>query len=149
MPIRRSVFFARACQKELETVAWIESFMKPHNVFFDVGANVETDSLLAPHLSIPCQKFGYKEGDFPHAELASRETLALPLYPELTESQQDEVVAAVKEGQVDISAYLCENSENERSTGMGSYHPATTSVVGSAAGRIMALSRFDLVVGLA
>ena len=52
---------------------------------------------LPPHLSTPCRKFGYKEGDFPHAELASRQTLALPLYPELTVAQQDEVSAAVRE----------------------------------------------------
>jgi dTDP-4-amino-4,6-dideoxygalactose transaminase len=51
---------------------------------------------LPPHLSIPCRKFGYREGDFPHAERASRETLALPLYPELTLAQQVEVWMAVK-----------------------------------------------------
>ncbi len=50
---------------------------------------------LPPHLATPCRKFGYKEGDFPHAEKASRETFALPLYPELTLSQQDDVIAAV------------------------------------------------------
>lgn len=52
---------------------------------------------LPPHLSTPCRKFGYQEGDFPHAEQASRETLALPLYPELAEGQQDEVIGAVRE----------------------------------------------------
>lgn len=52
---------------------------------------------LPPHLSTPCRKFGYKEGDYPHAERASRETLALPLYPELRWAQQDEVIAAVRE----------------------------------------------------
>jgi dTDP-4-amino-4,6-dideoxygalactose transaminase len=52
---------------------------------------------IPPHLSIPCRKYGYKEGDFPHAEKAAQETLALPLYPELTLSQQDDVIAAVKE----------------------------------------------------
>ncbi len=50
---------------------------------------------LPPHLSMPCRKFGYQEGDFPHAERASRETLALPLYPELTTAQQDNVIAIV------------------------------------------------------
>ncbi len=50
---------------------------------------------LPPHLSMPCRKFGYKEGDFPHAERASRETLALPLYSELTEAQQDKVIVSV------------------------------------------------------
>jgi len=52
---------------------------------------------LPPHLSTPCRKFGYQEGDFPHAERASRESLALPLYPELTTEQQDEVIGAMKE----------------------------------------------------
>lgn len=52
---------------------------------------------LPPHLSIPCRTFGYKEGDFPHAERASQETLALPLYPELTVEQQDMVIQAVAE----------------------------------------------------
>lgn len=52
---------------------------------------------LPPHLSIPCQKFGYWEGDFPLAEKAAKETLALPLYPELTLAQQDEIIAAMHE----------------------------------------------------
>lgn len=52
---------------------------------------------LPPHLSIPCQTFGYREGDFPQAEKAANETLALPLYPELTVEQQDRVINAVKE----------------------------------------------------
>ncbi len=52
---------------------------------------------IPPHLSVPCRKYGYKEGDFPLAEKAAKETLALPLYPELTLNQQDEVIATVKE----------------------------------------------------
>lgn len=52
---------------------------------------------LPPHLADPCRKLGNKQGDFPHAEEAAKETLALPLYPELSLAQQDEVIAAVKE----------------------------------------------------
>jgi dTDP-4-amino-4,6-dideoxygalactose transaminase len=51
---------------------------------------------LPPHLAAPCRKYGNQEGDFPHAERASRETLALPLYPELTSDQQDEVINCVR-----------------------------------------------------
>ncbi len=60
------------------------------------GIAAEVYYPLPPHLATPCRKFGYKEGDFPHAELAALETFALPLYPELTLSQQDEVIAAVQ-----------------------------------------------------
>lgn len=42
-----SLFRARACQKEPETVAWIENFMKPGEVFYDIGANVGAYSLVA------------------------------------------------------------------------------------------------------
>jgi dTDP-4-amino-4,6-dideoxygalactose transaminase len=52
---------------------------------------------LPPHLAVPCRKLGYGEGDFPHAELAARETLALPMYPELSEEKQQQVIRAVRE----------------------------------------------------
>ena len=42
-----SLFRSRACQKEPETIVWIENFMKPGEVFYDVGANVGAYSLVA------------------------------------------------------------------------------------------------------
>jgi UDP-2-acetamido-2-deoxy-ribo-hexuluronate aminotransferase len=40
---------------------------------------------------------GYKLGDFPESEKASREVISLPMHPFLTEADQDKVAAALKE----------------------------------------------------
>jgi dTDP-4-amino-4,6-dideoxygalactose transaminase len=49
------------------------------------------------HLQKCFSELGHKVGDFPHSERASAETVSLPMYPEMTLSQVDEVVAALKE----------------------------------------------------
>ena len=51
---------------------------------------------LPLHLQ-PCFAYlGYEEGDFPESERAAKEVVSLPVYPELIDSQRDEVISAVR-----------------------------------------------------
>ena len=51
---------------------------------------------LSLHLQ-PCFEYlGYRQGEFPESERASGEVISLPVYPELKQSQLDEVIEAVR-----------------------------------------------------
>ena len=68
-----------------ETESWLKK----------AGIDTEIYYPLPLHLQECFRYLGHNKGDFPESECAADETLALPVYPELSDAQAEYVVSSM------------------------------------------------------
>jgi dTDP-4-amino-4,6-dideoxygalactose transaminase len=93
LPVERPGNFHVYNQFVVRVPAAVRDDMRQHLTERKIGTEIYYPIPL--HLQ-PCfASLGHRPGDFPRTEAAARETVALPIYPELTEAEQRYVVGAM------------------------------------------------------
>ncbi|PCJ23206.1 MAG: UDP-4-amino-4,6-dideoxy-N-acetyl-beta-L-altrosamine transaminase [Flavobacteriales bacterium] len=75
---------------EVEDRKGLYDYLRGHNIFSQVH-------YIPVHLLPYYKKFGWKEGDFPHAEKYYNHCLSLPMYPSMTNEEQEFVIEKTQE----------------------------------------------------
>jgi len=88
MPYARHVYHVYAIRTQ-ERQKWQQALQ-------DQGIQTGIHYPIPVHLLPAFADLGYKAGQFPHSEKAANEVLSLPMFPELTEAQCEEVSRAVR-----------------------------------------------------
>jgi dTDP-4-amino-4,6-dideoxygalactose transaminase len=87
-PSNVSIFnqYTLRCERRDELKAFLAEKGIGHSIYYPLPLHLQ-----------PCFAYlGYRKGACPESERAADEVISLPIYPELTRAQQDEVIAAVR-----------------------------------------------------
>jgi dTDP-4-amino-4,6-dideoxygalactose transaminase len=103
LPRERDGYYHVYNQFIIRVPASVRDALREHLAGCQIGTEIYYPIPL--HLQ-PCfSALGHKSGDFPRSEAAARETIALPIYPELSEEQQNFVVGSIRQF-IDSHAHL-------------------------------------------
>ena len=74
---------------EVENRFGLYNYLREHHIFAQIH-------YIPTHLMPYYRQFGWKEGDLPHAENYYKYCLSLPMYPTLSDGEQDFVITKIK-----------------------------------------------------
>jgi dTDP-4-amino-4,6-dideoxygalactose transaminase len=103
LPREREGFYHVYNQFVIRVPALVRDLLRDHLAARQIGTEIYYPIPL--HLQTCFSPLGHKSGDFPGSEAAANETIALPIYPELSEEQQSFVVGSIRQF-LDCHAHL-------------------------------------------
>jgi dTDP-4-amino-4,6-dideoxygalactose transaminase len=108
LPIERQGNFHVYNQFVIRVPAFLRDSLRDYLTARKIGSEIYYPIPL--HLQVCFASLGHKPGDFHHSEAAARETIALPIYAELTDAEQRYVVGSIRQF-IDEFAYPSRKSD--------------------------------------